>query len=147
MKTDQGRIVGIDYGTRRIGVAISDPLRILATSYGVLTNDASFPDRLAEILEKEEAVLLVVGMPLGLSGRMTAKSSEVQEFINNLRSHCSVDVVTWDERFTTTIAQQTLLKMGTKRKERQREKGRVDAMAAAIMLQGFLDSTKRSMSC
>lgn len=145
--TDQGRILGIDYGTRRIGLAISDPLRILATSYGVLMMNKEVIRRLMEIVAKEAIALMVVGMPLSLSGKKTAKAEEVEQFVESLRPKSLIEVVYWDERFTTSIAQQTMLSMGTKKKERRQKDGRVDAMAAAIMLQGFLDSTKQSLNC
>lgn len=83
-------------------------------------------------------------MPLNLKGQYSQKTEEVQEFIRSLRSHIDIEVVTWDERFTTTIAKQSMFTMGMKKKERRMRDGRVDSMAAAIMLQGFLDSTNRS---
>jgi putative Holliday junction resolvase len=147
MSSGEGRILGIDYGTRRIGLAISDPLRILATSYGALTNESDVIGQLRQILEKEQITLIVVGMPLSLSGKKTAKANEVEEFVELIRAQCRVEVVFWDERFSTSIARQSMLAMGTKKKERRRRDGRIDSMAAAIILQGFLDSTKRSMSC
>jgi len=86
-------------------------------------------------------------MPLNLKGEKGKKAQEVDAFIEKIRNATHVEVVHWDERFTTLIAHQTLLSMGTKREERRTKKGRVDSMAAAILLQGFLDSRKRSLSC
>ncbi|HLA69670.1 MAG TPA: Holliday junction resolvase RuvX [Bacteroidota bacterium] len=147
MTTNQGRVLGIDYGTRRVGLALSDPLRILATSYGALLNTPELFERIKEVITKEQIILVVVGLPLSLSGKKTSKALEVESFVEMVRSRCHIEVVSWDERFTTSMAQQSLLTMGTKRKDRRRKDGRVDSMAAAIMLQGFLDSTKQSMSC
>lgn len=147
MTAEQGRILGIDYGSQRIGLAMSDPLRILATPHGSLTNNANAIELLKQILEKEQVTLIVVGMPLSLSGKKTAKANEVDVFVEKIRTQCGVDVVPWDERFTTSIARQSMLAMGTKQKQRRNRDGRIDSMAAAIILQGFLDSTKRSMSC
>jgi len=70
----------------------------------------------------------------------------VQKFIELLKAKLGIEVAVWDERFTTTIAHQTMLAMGTKKKERQKKDGRIDSMAAAIILQGFLDNTKHSYS-
>ncbi len=140
------RILGIDYGTKRIGISLSDPLGITAQALESVINNERGWKRLHEILHDKEVNLIVVGMPLNLKGERAQKAKEVELFVERLKQEAGADVVTWDERFTTAIAQQTLLQMGTKRKDR-RERGRVDAMAAAIMLQGFLDSTKRSMSC
>jgi putative Holliday junction resolvase len=86
--------------------------------------------------------LIVVGMPLNLKGQHAQKAEEVQEFIERLKSELDIEVVKCDERFTTTIAQKTMISMGTKKKERQKRDGRIDSMAASIMLQGFLDSSK-----
>jgi putative Holliday junction resolvase len=86
-------------------------------------------------------------MPLNLKGQRAQKADEVQKFIELLKSKLDIEIVTWDERFTTTIAHKTMLTMGTKKMERQKKDGRIDSMAAAIMLQGFLDSTKQSHSC
>ena len=146
-ETKQGRVLGLDYGTRRIGVAMSDPLRILATAYGAVENNRLFVNRLKDIVNEEHISMVVVGMPLSLKGEKTGKAKEAEEFAERLRENLSVDVVFWDERFTTNIARQTMLTMGAKKKQRRDRSGKIDAMAAAVMLQGFLDSTKKSMSC
>lgn len=143
----QQRIMGIDFGTTRIGISLSDPLQILARPFTTLLNDAGILVQIIDIAVKEEVGLIVVGMPVNLKGEKGKKAQEVEKFIEVLRNASKVDVVYWDERFTSSIAHQTLLTMGTKRGERRNNKGRVDSMAAAIMLQGFLDSRKRSMIC
>jgi putative holliday junction resolvase len=91
--------------------------------------------------------LVVVGMPLNLKGEKAQKAQEVERFIEVLKGEMSAEIVSWDERFTTRMAHQTMLDMGTKRQERRLNKGRIDAMAAAILLQSYLDSRKRSLSC
>ncbi len=141
------RVLGIDYGTARIGVSLSDPLGIIAQPLETLKNDATAIERLAKLIKQHGATLVVVGMPLNLKGQKAHKAQEVEQFVARLKDQTGVAAVLWDERFTSTIAQQTLLSLGTKKKERRTDKGRVDAMAAAIILQSFLDSAKRSMSC
>jgi len=136
------RILGIDYGAKRVGLSLSDPLGLIAQPIGALKNDASLFPNLQQISIRENVKLLVVGMPLNLKGVHAQKAEEVQKFIDRLRAELNVEVATWDERFTTTIAQQTMLAMGTKKKERQAKNGRIDSMAAAIILQGYLDHTK-----
>lgn len=143
----EGRILGIDYGTKRVGVSLSDPLRIIASSYTTLENNTSLWSNLKEIVRKEEIAFIVVGMPLTLKGVAGQKAEEVKSFIEELGRRLGIEVVTWDERFTTSIAQQSLRNMGTTKKQRRSSREIIDAMAAAIMLQGFLDSTKKSMSC
>lgn len=143
----EGRILGIDYGSKRVGISLSDPLRIIASSYTTLENNASFWPKLEEIVRKEDIALIVVGMPLTLKGEAGQKAVEVKSFIDELEKRLDIEVVAWDERFTTSIAQQSLRNMGSTKKQRRSSRQVIDAMAAAIMLQGFLDSTKKSMSC
>jgi putative holliday junction resolvase len=141
------RVLGIDYGSERVGLSLSDPLGIIAQPIAALKNDPSFVSRLQQVCVQEHVKLIVVGMPLNLKGQMAQKAEEVQKFIELIKSQLGLEVVPWDERFTTAIAQKTMLSMGTKKKERQKKDGRIDSMAAAIILQGFLDSTKHSRSC
>ncbi|MCX6143890.1 MAG: Holliday junction resolvase RuvX [Ignavibacteriales bacterium] len=139
--------MGIDYGTRRIGISLSDPLQIIAQPFDTLPNDKLALSRICEIVEKEAVDVVVVGMPLNLKGEKAQKAQEVERFIEMLKGQTSAEIVSWDERFTTRMAHQTMLDMGTKRQERRSNKGRIDAMAAAILLQSYLDSRKRSLSC
>ena len=143
----QQRIMGIDFGTTRIGISLSDPLQIIAQPFITLDNQPGIIARICELVRKEDIAIIVVGMPLNLKGEKGKKAQEVEKFIDEIRKVTEIEVVHWDERFTTSIAHQTLLTMGTKRDERRNKKGRVDSMAAAILLQGFLDSRKRSMIC
>lgn len=144
---EQKRILGIDYGGKRIGISISDPLHIIATSLETIPNNARTLEALAEIVQREHVGCIVVGMPLNLKGEKAQKAQEVVGFIARLKKKIDIEILTWDERFTSSIAQDSLLRMGTKKKERRTNKGRVDSMAAAIMLQNFLDSRKRSLVC
>ena len=143
----QKRIMGIDFGTTRIGISLSDPLQIIAKPFSTIENGRGMIGQILETIRDENVGLIVVGMPLNLKGEKGKKAQEVEGFIGKIRNATHVEVVSWDERFTTLIAHQTLLSMGTKREERRTKKGRVDSMAAAILLQGFLDSRKRSLSC
>jgi putative Holliday junction resolvase len=143
---ENDRVMGIDYGSTRIGISLSDPLKIIAQPFRTLPNDGKFWQDLKSILQDQAVQLVVVGMPLNLKGQKGKKAEEVEQFIERLKAVTNCEVVVWDERFTSTIAQRTLLAMGTTKGQR-RVKGRVDAMAAAVILQNFLDSTKRSLSC
>jgi putative Holliday junction resolvase len=136
------RILGIDYGSKRVGLSLSDPLGLIAQPIDALKNDASLFANLKQISISKNVKLIVVGMPLNLKGLHAQKAEEVQKFIERLKVELNMEVATWDERFTTTIAQQTMIAMGTKKKERQAKNGRIDSMAAAIILQGYLDRIK-----
>ncbi len=133
------RILGIDYGSVRVGLSISDPLGLIAQPIEAFKNDESLFTHLGQITVRENVVLIVVGMPLNLKGQIARKAEEVQKFIERLKEELNIEIATWDERFTTTIAGKTMLAMGTKKKERQKKDGRIDSMAAAIMLQGYID--------
>jgi putative Holliday junction resolvase len=141
-----GRILGIDYGTTRLGISMSDPLLILAQPYQTIDNDRKTIGTIAELVDQEGISLIVVGLPLNLKGEKGKKAEEVERFVSRLSGSVGVDVITWDERFTTHLAHQTLRDMGTRRSQRERARGRIDAMAASLLLQSYLDSRRRS-SC
>ncbi len=140
------RVLGVDYGSQRVGLSLSDPLGIIAQPIEALQNDSSLFIHLQQLSARENLKLIVVGMPFNLKGQRAQKTDEVQKFIELLKAKLDIEVVVWDERFTTTIAHQTMLAMGTKKKERQKKDGRIDSMAAAIILQGYLDNAKHSYS-
>ncbi len=140
---NEGRVLAIDYGSVRIGIAMSDPLRIIAQGFGTIHNSPNAIETIIFIVQEKEVSLIVVGLPLTLKGEKGMKSDEVDIFIKQLRAKTSVEVVQWDERFTSRMAQQSILAMGTKKKKRQTNKGKVDEVAATILLQSFLDQTVR----
>jgi putative Holliday junction resolvase len=145
--TTYRRVLGVDFGSQRVGLSLSDPLGIIAQPIEALKNNSSLFTHLQQLSTRENIKLIVVGMPFNLKGQQAQKANEVQKFIELLKAKLDIEVVVWDERFTTTIAHQTMLAMGTKKKERQKKDGRIDSMAAAIILQGFLDNMKHSHSC
>jgi putative Holliday junction resolvase len=146
MQSEQ-RILGIDYGSRRVGLALSDPMGIIAQPIDAVKQSSQLIDDLRKIMKRDHVKVIVVGMPLNLKGQAAQTAQEVQLFVEQLRAELQIEVATWDERFTTTIAQQTMITMGTKKKERQQKNGRIDSMAAAVMLQNYLDSRKQSKVC
>ena len=125
------RVLALDYGAARTGVAVSDATGTLARPVCVVTRAATEPglDRLAELVAEHRAELVVVGLPLTLKGEHGAQARETVAFVEALRERLAVPVETEDERFTTTLAQQT----GGRAPE--------DALAAAHLLQGFLERT------
>ena len=138
------RILGIDYGSRRVGLALSDPMGIIAQPIDAVKQSSELVADLRTVVEREHVQTIIVGMPLNLKGQQAQTAQEVQKFVEQLRTELSMEVATWDERFTTTIAQQTMIAMGTKKKELQQKNGRIDSMAAAVMLQNYLDNKKQS---
>lgn len=143
MSSDYTRYMGIDFGTVRIGIAVSDPLKIIAQGFTTVQNDDHAMDRIMQIIAEQAVGRIIVGDPLTLRGEKSAKGEEVAEFVRALKQRTDVETVMLDERFTSVMAQRTMLTMGTKKKQRQNNKGKVDEIAAAILLQSYLDTTPR----
>ncbi|MDT3699145.1 MAG: Holliday junction resolvase RuvX [Thermincola sp.] len=133
------RIIGLDVGSKTIGVALSDPLGWTAQGLEVirrrgLANDLN---RLAEIIREYEVHKAVIGLPKNMNGTLGPQSEAVQEFVKDFQGKLSLPVVMWDERLTTVAAQRTLIEADVSRKKR---KNVIDKMAAVMILQGFLNS-------
>ena len=128
------RILGIDYGERRMGLAISDPMGIIAKPLRVLDRKIT-PDYIAEILDiakAQDIQKIVVGLPLALKGGYSSQTKVVQDFIDKLRQTGKISVVHIDERLSSVAAERSLKEQGVKTGH---EKGRVDETAAAIILE------------
>lgn len=131
------KILAIDYGSKRVGVAITDSLKIIAT--GLLTvstiNIYSF---LEEIIQKEKISHIVVGLPKNLDNSNTDSTNEISVFINKLKQlYSNIVVDSIDERFTSSMAKKTILSSGVSKK-RRRDKALVDQVSATIILQSYL---------
>lgn len=136
-----GRIMGIDFGSKRIGISISDTTLTIAQGLLVLENNPEFFDKLKDICFKYDVKLIVVGLPISLSGRYSSKTNEVLKFVDKLKSKLKIDIVKWDERFTTKIAQRAKIEMNLKKKKRK-EKIFDDIISATLILQSYLDFLK-----
>ncbi len=137
--TMKGRVMALDLGEKRIGVAISDPTRTIAQSYGVVLRSSRKADyaEYGRMIAKEQVNLLVVGLPLSLGGDETQKSAWVRDYTAEMKQHIDIPIVFWDEALTTVQAEASLRERG-KRGKKARE--RVDAVAAAFILQSYLDA-------
>ena len=137
------RIIALDVGSKRIGVAASDEIGIIATPRGLIRRQSYNRDAAAigKLVEQEQAERVVVGLPTGLSGRPTEQTRRAKRFAEVLASRLSVPVELWDERLTTVMAQR--LRPGLARTP-DREAESIDAVAAALILQSFLDRRSRS---
>jgi putative holliday junction resolvase len=134
------RTLAFDFGERRIGVAASDPMRIIASPLTTVQRRAGkrppFTELLA-IIQEQEADELVVGLPLNLKGDEYAWTAEVRAFGEGLATRSGLPVYWMDERMSSVRAERTVRGMGLKRSERE-QKERVDAAAAALILEGWL---------
>jgi putative Holliday junction resolvase len=138
--TAESRTLGLDYGSRRIGIALSDPLGIIAQGLCTIDNDEDAFDAVEDIIRDQHVGRVVVGIPYAPDGGLGRKGEEVMEFVERLRAHVDVPVETWDESFSTAEAHRRMREAGMK-KARRREKGRADEMAARIILQEYLENT------
>jgi len=135
------RILAIDYGLKRTGIAVTDPLQIIATALETVETNRLFYF-LKSYMEKEPVHQLVVGMPKRLSNLDTEMTSHVRKFVEELRRKFpNLPVAMVDERFTSSIAKQTMIDGGMKKKDR-RVKGNVDKISATLILQSYLDAPK-----
>ena len=137
-KRRAGRCLGIDYGLVRVGLAISDPSRTIASPVSAVANDEVL-HRVKSMVLDEGVTEIVVGVPLNMDGSMSQMAEEAVSFVSQLRATVDVPVAMRDERLSTVEAERALNATDTPTQRRNRAKGRVDSAAAAIILQSYLD--------
>lgn len=133
------KILALDYGSKKIGVAVSDPSGTIASTVGTIENKGKKQTitQVKELCQERSAAKIVVGVPYGLSGEETDQTRQTRRFIGELRSGIDIDVVEVDERFSSVIAKQ----QATDREEKV-ARADIDAGAARVILQDYLDSQK-----
>lgn len=132
------RVLAIDYGSKRVGLAVTDPLQMIATALETIANEKIFA-YLGAYIQKEEVELFVLGMPKNLDNSDTDATKAVQEFAQKLEEKFpNIPVELEDERFTSKIALEAMIRGGTKKKYRQ-NKGNLDKVSAVIILQSYLE--------
>lgn len=136
-------IMGIDYGDKRIGVAITDELTGSAHPLKVIGNSLAIKEIKKLIAEYGNVEKLVIGMPYNLKDEVAFKAKQVLVWIEKLRAEISIPIVTWDERFSTSDAKDILIAADVSRKKRKEV---IDKMAACIILQSYVDSRKGKIS-
>lgn len=136
-----GRILGIDYGRKRCGIAVTDPLKIIANGLTTVPSHTLI-DFLQGYVAKESVEKIIVGLPKQLNGNPSESMNYITPFLNRLRKVLpDIPVEMYDERFTSTIAHKAMLDGGMKKKDRQ-NKEIVDTIAASIILNDYLQSNK-----
>ena len=137
-----GRLLGIDFGRKRVGLAVSDPLGIFASALETVPA-AKIIDYIKNYAAKQPVSGFVVGYPMNLDNTPSEAASDVDAFLKNLRKNFpEIPVALEDERFTSVLAHRAMIEGGMKAKDR-RNKASVDRISAAIILQGYLDRTNR----
>ena len=132
------RIMGLDIGSKWIGVALSDPIGILATP---LTRISATPveqtvEEIKRLISDNDVARIVAGMPYSMDGSTGHQAQRVQDFLDNLSQHVDVPIEICDERLTSVAAERRMMEAGL---GRQKRRDHIDAAAAAVILQGYLD--------
>lgn len=136
-----GRIIGIDFGRKRTGIAVTDPLKIVANGLTTVPSH-TVVDFLVKYIEKENVEKIVVGLPKQLNGQPSENMQYITPFLNRLKKVLpQIPVVMYDERFTSTLAHKAMLDGGMKKKDRQ-NKEIVDTIAATIIINDYLQSNQ-----
>lgn len=143
MSSLRQRALGLDVGERRVGMAIADELGLIASPVGVVQRGDGDLARILETARAQGAGVIVIGLPMGLSGREGPQAATVRAFADTLANAGdeALEIVFWDERLTSTMAERALEAQGRKKNRRS---GEIDAMAAAVILQGYLDAERNS---
>lgn len=138
-----GRILSIDYGKKRTGIAVTDTLKLIAN--GLCTVETStLLDFLVDYMKKEDVERIVVGLPKQTNGEPSENMKRIEPFVNRLKKlYPNLPIEYFDERFTSVLAHQAMLDGGLKKKQRQ-DKGLVDEISATIILQGYMESKRCS---
>ena len=135
------RILGLDYGTKTVGVAVSDPLLLTAQGVEIIRRKSAGKlrqtlARIEELVEQYEVETIVLGYPKNMNNTEGARCEQTKELKEMLERRTGLPVVLWDERLTTVAADQSMMEMGIRRENR---KDYVDEIAAIFILQGYLD--------
>ena len=132
------RYMAIDFGLKRIGLALSDPLLIFSYPYKTIPNDSDFFEELKQIIDGQGIIKIILGFPKKENGEPASISGEVIKFKQKLEDAFHLEVLLRDERYSSSIANDIIIKSVVK-KSKRKEKGLIDKGAAAIILQNYLD--------
>ena len=135
------RILAIDYGAKRIGLALSDPLLTFAYPYKTILNNDKTWKELENLVKEKNIQKIILGFPYREDGKKTFLSDVIQKFKQSLEKRFKIEVILWDERYTSSIANDMMIESVNK-KSKRRDKGIIDRNAAAIILQEFLEGER-----
>lgn len=135
------RLLSIDYGKKRTGIAVSDPLQIIANGLTTVETSNLF-EFLEDYLKKEEVESIIVGLPKQMNGQPSENMKRIEPFVNRLKKiYPKINIEYFDERFTSKLAHQAMIDGGLKKQDR-RNKELVDEISATIILQGYMESRR-----
>jgi putative Holliday junction resolvase len=134
---EEVRFLGIDYGERRIGLALSDPLLTFSYSYKTVKNDKNLMQNISTIIKQKNVTRVVLGMPDVKRNKILVK--KILSFKKKIETNYNIKVITWNEEYTSAIAKERVIESVVKRKKRK-DKGLIDRNSAAIILEEYLNS-------
>lgn len=136
------RILSIDYGKKRTGLAVTDPLQIIAGGLGTVESSVLY-EYIEAYIQREQVERIVIGKPMQPNGQPSENMVRVENFYNRWRkAHPEIPIEYYDERFTSVLAHRAMIDGGVKKKTRRENKGLVDEISATIILQDYLQSRK-----
>ena len=138
---NEKRIIAIDFGEKRIGIALTDPLMMFAYPLTTLNNDSKFWDNLLKLLNDYIVEKIILGYPLKENGEKSLSTLMVEKFHEELKSKINIPIELFDERYSSDIAKERILQ-SVKSKKKRRNKGLVDMNAACVILQDYLEQTQ-----
>ncbi len=135
-----GKILGIDHGSKRIGIALSDESNTIAFPKDIIETGGKYLNIIAEFVKSNDVSTVVIGYPLNMKGEMSKQTEVVSDFIDQLREILpeKIELVKWDERLTSKMAESFVIDSGMKKKKRQ-DKSNLDTLSAVFILQSYLD--------
>jgi putative Holliday junction resolvase len=136
---DIKRILAIDYGAKRIGLALSDPLLIFAYNYKTILNDDKLWNNLDQVIKEKQVVKIILGIPYQLNGNLSSNAPAILKFKELLFKRYALDIIEWDESNSSQKAKEIIIQTVSGRKKR-RDKGLIDMGSASIILQEYLNS-------
>lgn len=140
-----GRIMAIDYGKKRTGIAVTDPLQLIANGLTTVNTPTLF-DFIMDYVKKEDVELIVVGQPKQPNGDDSENMKRITPFVNRLKKLLpDTPIEYYDERYTSVLAQRAIIESGVKKKERRENKGLVDQVSATIILQDYMEYKKNEI--
>lgn len=134
---EESRILAIDYGKKRIGLAITDPLKLFATPHSTIPNDSKTINHLALLIKEKSVNDVILGNPVRESGEDSELSKEIRKFKDDLEKFCDIEITLVDERYSSEIAYRRIIET-TPSKKKRRNKSLIDKNAAAIILEDYL---------
>ena len=137
----ESRVMGVDFGLKRIGIALSDSLKMFAYAHTTIINNGNVFVELEKIIKEKNVIKFILGIPNENRVSKTSVVNDIKVFKSKLETKFLLPVVLWDETFTSAIAQQRIIESVSK-KEKRKDKGLLDMHSAAIILQEYLDNIK-----